>query len=127
MKLLWAILLLCSVAVGQQAVPAQSSKQKSLTVTPAYRCNGCLRAFDDKYFAKVAAHKKKLYWALRTRVLTDKEMAEVESFDYWLLVDGWRPYDEAVKIAEFNQALLQQYKIRDIAAKAQGCTHREGK
>lgn len=69
--------------------------------------------------------KKALYWALRTRILTDAEMGEVANYDYELLkptyagsyatmgMIGVDP-DEAVK-KEFMVALLQQFKLRAAA------------
>ena len=63
--------------------------------------------------------KRKLYWALRTRVLTDQEMAEVERLDLMLIIPYDMPFKESEKRAEFNAALLQQFRIRDIARR--GC------
>lgn len=61
--------------------------------------------------------KRKLYFAMRSRVLTDEEMQMVEDFDYSLLVQENRSYRLAEVQKEFSEALLQQFKIRYIHEK----------
>lgn len=60
-----------------------------------------------------------LYWALRTRVLTDHEMRRVQDLGYHICIGTHESYRAESKIAEFNAALLQQYQIRDIANRSQ--------
>ncbi len=71
--------------------------------------------------AEREARKEKLYWALRTRPLTDEEMGQVAEFDYHLTVRmiaisetsaSSESYKENEKRREFNDALLQQFRIR---------------
>jgi NMD protein affecting ribosome stability and mRNA decay len=61
-------------------------------------------------------HCAKLYFAMRSRVLTAEEMAEVETIDNGLL-DPW--YDQKQRREAFNAALLQQFKIRLAAERAE--------
>jgi hypothetical protein len=61
---------------------------------------------------KEAEHRRQLYWALRSRVLTLEEMREVERYDFYLVFDRGHSYKEADKRAEFNAALLQQFRLR---------------
>lgn len=60
--------------------------------------------------------KAALRFALISRVLTDAEMAEVEDHDFSLMVDDGVPYMETEKRQQFNDALLQQFKLRMAAA-----------
>lgn len=72
-------------------------------------------------FVKYQNHREDLYWALRTRVLTDKEMEEVRANDYLIVIkmryNGCGSYnsftyrDEEAR-REFNEALMMQMKIR---------------
>lgn len=62
-------------------------------------------------------HRHDLYWALRSRPLSVKEMAEVKQYGISLVLDNGVSYRESEKIAEFNAALLQQFNIR-LAAEA---------
>lgn len=71
---------------------------------------------------------KDLYWAMRTRVLTDEELTEVEkigwgiTIDYISYTDGRAssiPYKELEKIQEFNNALLNQFKMRIFKEQAE--------
>lgn len=59
-----------------------------------------------------------LYWALRSRVLTDQEMQQVEEYDYRLTI-GDNPYNELEKRREFNDALLAQFKLHLAFERAQ--------
>lgn len=135
MKTIIAILFLFSVAGSQVKTVQQSSKLPRCFVYSRGAMSQCIE--DKKRAAELLAQedelwrwqvseaekKSKLYWALRTRVLTDKEMAEVEQYDYHLLTRTMEQYMPAEVKAEFNQALLIQYKIRDIAHRAQRCAH----
>lgn len=57
-------------------------------------------------------HRRELYWALRTRVLTIEEWREVEQYDFWLCVEPMCSYHHKDKVEEFNASLLQQFKLR---------------
>lgn len=63
------------------------------------------------------AHRANLYWALRSRVLTDEEMSEVERYGSSLNIQPMVSYSAHEKELELNNALLQQFRMRDIAAK----------
>lgn len=133
MKTLFAVLFLCSIAGSHAKTAQQSSAQPrcfvysrgamSQCIQDKHRAAELLAQEDDQWRWQVSEAKKKseLYWALRTRVLTDAEMAEVEQYDYNLLTRTMEPYMPSEVKAEFNQALLIQYKIRDIAHRARAC------
>ena len=72
-----------------------------------------LKAMDD-------ADKKKadLYWALRTRVLTDDELEQVRNIGTWLVISRNMPFIEKDITEEYNNALYHQAKLR-LAAKCQ--------
>lgn len=56
-----------------------------------------------------------LYWALRTRVLTDDEMAQVRRSGTALLMHGGETYSVSELEREFNGALLLQFQMRLVA------------
>lgn len=62
-------------------------------------------------------HRKDLYWALRSRVLTDAEMAEVAQYGADLNINDGETYNADEKARELNDALLQQYRLRLSAQK----------
>lgn len=64
--------------------------------------------------------RRNLYWALRTRVLTDEEMGRVASLGISLCIEPMTPYREIDKIRELNEALLQQFKLRAITSQLKG-------
>lgn len=61
-------------------------------------------------------HRRDLFWALRSRVLTNAEMAEVSSYGDQLNIECGVSYMPGEKSIELNAALLQQFRIRDLAA-----------
>lgn len=66
-------------------------------------------------------HKQDLYWALRTRVLTEDELQLVRRYDFSLCIrykPGGVSYKEAEKQLEFNQALYNQALLQIAALKA---------
>ncbi len=79
-----------------------------------------------KFLMKLEERREELYWAIRTRVLTDAEMKEVVDMGIGLCIrmvvrpDGMSSYgggySELEKIKELNEALLQQFKLRHIAS-----------
>lgn len=62
--------------------------------------------------ARYEQQRRDLYWALRSRVLTDDEMAEVTRYGDGLNVEPMVPYRPADKAIELNDALLQQFRLR---------------
>jgi predicted DCC family thiol-disulfide oxidoreductase YuxK len=81
------------------------------------QCNPELAAWLTR---RVEEEKKRLslYFALRSRVLTDEEMQLVERMDIHLVIEPGRAYYEKEMVAEFNAALLQQFKLRLAAERA---------
>lgn len=76
-------------------------------------------AIDDEMNDRVAGLEKSrrdLYWALRSRILTDEEMARVASYGDSLVIEQMESYDPAGKQKELNDALLQQFRMRAIVA-----------
>lgn len=71
------------------------------------------------------AKRRALFWALRSRVLSEEEMAEVTRQGRRLNVDLNVSYREDDKASELNAALLQQAKLRAVAqASEQGVPER---
>lgn len=69
----------------------------------------------EKYKRDEQLRKDNLYWALRSRVLTAEEMAEIERLGASLIIREMVPYKESEKQKELNDALLQQFLLRQIA------------
>lgn len=65
------------------------------------------RAFDAQQQAR-----RDLFWALRSRVLTDEEMQEVSRHGTYLNVEMGQSYRPEEKLAELNAALLTQAILR---------------
>jgi hypothetical protein len=63
--------------------------------------------------------KDRLYFAMRSRVLTEDEMKRVEHYQERLLTRDGRPYYEEEIVKQFNAALLQQFQIRTLAMTAE--------
>ena len=61
-------------------------------------------------------HKEDLLFALRTRVLTDAEMLEVQDFGINLILRDHETYKEADKQIELNIHYAQQFRLRACAA-----------
>jgi len=74
--------------------------------------HGMMRAL-----AEEEAHRQALWWALRSRPLTDAEMAEVAQMGLFLVIQMGAPYQEDEKMRELSDALLQQFRLRTEAAK----------
>lgn len=92
-----------------------------------YKCDKGKWVVDDEALKRLAdeeKHKADLYWALRSRVLTSKEMAEVAQYGSKLLVHPMQPYFQEEIDREFNAALLQQFILRTAAAEVE---HKEQK
>lgn len=53
-------------------------------------------------------------WALRSRVLTEQEMARVADYGDSLNIEPWVSYNAAEKAKELNDALLQQFRLRAV-------------
>lgn len=72
-----------------------------------------LRAME--FQAQRARDRRDLYFALRSRVLSDVEMARVAEMGTELVEDGDECYRQSDVDRAFNEALLQQFKLRRIA------------
>jgi hypothetical protein len=81
------------------------------------RCKWVIDEEAMKRLAESELHRRELWWALRSRPLTDDEMAEVKQMGIYLTVGDGQPFKEEEKMRELNDAMLQQYRLRDIAAK----------
>lgn len=68
----------------------------------------------EEFSRKFEHRKQELAFALVSRVLTDEEFQEVERLGYYLYVREWCPYKEEDLIRRFNEALIQQFKLRRI-------------
>jgi hypothetical protein len=64
--------------------------------------------------------RRDLYFALRSRVLTEEEMGRVAALGVHLVLDPFEVHTDLDKQKELNAALLQQFQLRAIAAKAKG-------
>jgi hypothetical protein len=62
------------------------------------------------------ATRKALYWALRSRVLSDEEMAQVDRYGDQLNIDLGKSYMPTDKARELNDALAQQMRLRMMQA-----------
>lgn len=71
-----------------------------------------------KYARDREQHRQDLYWALRSRVLSDDEMREILQYGDGLNVTPNTPYYAADKAKELNEALLQQHRLRLATAAA---------
>lgn len=67
---------------------------------------------------KEDARRHELMWLMRTRVLTDAEMAEVGRYGSHLNIDEGVGYYPNEKATELNSLLLQQFQLRAIAEAA---------
>lgn len=63
------------------------------------------------------ARRAKLAIALQTRILSDKEMKMVMQTGVRLFTPDGVPYRESEKQAEFNEAIVQQYRLRQISTR----------
>jgi len=61
---------------------------------------------------------RKLYWALRSRIISDDEMRRVEEFGVYLVIEWSVPFLRPEKEQELNAALLQQFRMRLEAERA---------
>jgi hypothetical protein len=125
-------ILLCGTALFVAPLTGCSQqKQKSPTAEcrqyqtlstgdTMYACSPDGKWVVDKAAMKAVADddeaKKNLYWALRTRVLTDKEMEQVRQEGVDLLIHNGETFNDVEKEKELNDALVTQFRIRAIAA-----------
>lgn len=75
-----------------------------------------------EYWRKDEERKRELIFALRSRVLTDEEMAEVASYDISLVITPNVSYMREEKDKYFNDLLLQQFKLRAALISARELT-----
>ena len=73
----------------------------------------------ERIAAERQRHRRELFWALRSRVLTDKEMAEVGEYGRSLNIEPMVCYKQEDKDKELNAALLQQFRMRHAASPKQ--------
>lgn len=59
-------------------------------------------------------HRRDLFWALRSRILTDDEMKEVVEYGNSLNIELNQSYFPEEKFKELNEALFQQHRLRSI-------------
>jgi hypothetical protein len=79
----------------------------------------CRWALDEEAMKRAderERHRQELWWALRSRPLTDKEMSEVKRMGIVLTVGYGVSYREEEKMRELNDALFQQYRLQAEAA-----------
>lgn len=119
---LCATALMVATAFGEGSrVQHQCDPERDLGASDGYTmymCSGGTWVVDNAAMKRAQAaedHRRELYWALRSRVLTDDEMAEVEKYDFRLVIAPMQTYMEKDKREEFNAALLQQFKLRKAA------------
>lgn len=62
-------------------------------------------------------HKKSLAYALQTRVLSADEMNEVDQYGMCLFIRNMQSYTPLEIQKEFNEAILQQYRLRNLPIK----------
>lgn len=123
------VLLVASIAVSGLAQNKQRcNPQTDLGMAVngvAYKCTtGRGWVLDEdamKAMAKEQEHERRLRFALVSRVLTNAEMGEVESLGFHLFTQPMTPYQEAEVMREFNDALLQQFRLRIAAGKSLDC------
>lgn len=87
-----------------------------------------LWTFDEKLTKQAADEeaeqekkRRNLVFALRSRILTDAEMAEVASHGIYLFVGLGQSFYELDKIKEMNESLLQQFRLREARRNAEKC------
>lgn len=133
-------LILSLVFIAQDKPKAQFPTKATVTVSKVHIDTTCVEhsGYSDGYDSyicvsgkwvvdlearegsrKEATHRHDLYWALRTRVLAEQEMEEVRNYGTTLITEPMRAYTENAVNAELNAAYLQQFTLRQVAAR--GC------
>ena len=69
---------------------------------------------------RINVRKRELFWALRSRILTEQEMEEVTFYGKYINIEPDVCYNQTEKYMELNAALLQQFKMRLLTNKANG-------
>lgn len=93
--------------VCPQAIPVDKSD-------PQWQAN----EESKRYFHELHQKRRDLYWALRSRVLSDDEMQQVINYGDMLNIEPMQSYISSQKAEELNAALLQQHKLRLATAQA---------
>jgi hypothetical protein len=83
---------------------------------PGGRCRWVVDEDAMKWAADMERHRQELWWALRSRPLTDAEMADVAQMGVSLTVGAGVSYREEEKMRELSDALLQQFRLKAVAA-----------
>ena len=79
--------------------------------------DGDWQAREDEWQRQLAneeSHKAELYWALRSRILTDEEIAEVARYGDSLVRTSKRSSSLDEREKRLNEALLQQFRLRAV-------------
>lgn len=71
-----------------------------------------------KSMREEADHKRKLYQALRTQLLTDTELQEALDYGDYLNTENMVPYDPTEKAKQLNDAFVTQHRFALQARKA---------
>lgn len=103
------------VLSGGMMSDGYSQYKMAETSTPG-RCDWVIDEEAMAIFAKMEKDRADLYWALRTRPISDEDMERVRKLGLALVTQSGVSYREEDKQHELNDALLQQYRIREIAA-----------
>lgn len=79
----------------------------------------------NAWINQMQSRRRELFWALRTRVLTNEEMAEALEHGDSLNIENMVPYTAAEKSRELNEAYYQQARLRSLAAQPGDRTAKE--
>ena len=71
----------------------------------------------ERQIAESQQKQTDLWWALRTRPLSDEEMAEVKNYGAWLNLFTNETYRQEEKTKELNDALARQWEMQAKALK----------
>lgn len=105
-----------SVGMGSGSVDGTQYVYKE--ISPG-KCQWVVNVEATNYLREQEAKRSRLYFALRTRVLTTEEWGEVIKYGDRLNIDSGRGYYAEEKSRELNNAYLQQFLLRMSAMKAE--------
>lgn len=71
----------------------------------------------DTFYEDLERRKRDLHWACRSRIVTSDEMDEIEKYGVDLIIQFNVPFNRGEKEREFNDLLLQQFRLRCEADK----------
>jgi hypothetical protein len=93
------------------------TQYKAIDAERPGRCKWVPDEEANRRMVEMDRHREELWWALRSRPLTDTEMAEVKQMGIHLTVADGVAYLEEEKMRELNDALFQQYRLQAEAAR----------